>query len=168
MICILERHILRNPLHPLLKSFKFLFVNFSPEVHIRMFVVDRYFVDVVDRYFVDVVDRYLVDVVDRHSQRKRFQLGLIALAQVLLQIADLSSLLSSSKLRSEMDFEFPSSCVHQDLINTSSSTFLNQGPSLPSTIYKKKIYNLKKKDSKFDLWIGGGRESLMAEEKSSL
>ena len=77
--------------------------------HIRLFGVDR--------YLVDVVDRYLVDVVDRHSPRKRFQLGLIALALVLLQIADLSSLLSSSKLRSEMDFEFPSSGVHQDLVN---------------------------------------------------
>ncbi|KAF3605016.1 hypothetical protein DY000_02049119 [Brassica cretica] len=69
-------------------------------------------VDVVGRYLVDVVDRYLVDVVDRQFQRKRFQLGLIALTQVLLQIADLSSLFSSSKLRSEMDFEFPSSGVH--------------------------------------------------------
>ena len=63
------------------------------------------------------VDRYLVDVIDRYSQRKRFQLRLIALAQVLLRIADLSSLLSSSKLRSEMDFEFPSSGAHQDLVN---------------------------------------------------
>ncbi|KAF3497370.1 hypothetical protein DY000_02052918 [Brassica cretica] len=32
-------------------------------------------------------------------------------------IADLSSILSSSKLMSKMDFEFPSSCVHQDLVN---------------------------------------------------
>ncbi|KAF3601413.1 hypothetical protein F2Q69_00035349 [Brassica cretica] len=32
-------------------------------------------------------------------------------------IADLFSLLSSSKLRSEIDFEFPSSGVHQDLVN---------------------------------------------------
>ena len=36
---------------------------------------------------------------------------------MLLQIADLSSLLSSSKLMSEMDFERPSSGVHQDLVN---------------------------------------------------
>ena len=42
---------------------------------------------------------------------------MIALVMVLLQIADLSSLLSSSKLRSDMDFEFPSSGVHQDLVN---------------------------------------------------
>ncbi|KAF3590076.1 hypothetical protein F2Q69_00027742 [Brassica cretica] len=75
MICILKRHILRNSLHPLVKSFKFLFVNFSPEVHIRLFGVDRYL------------------------------------------IADLSSLLSSSKLRYEIDFEFPSSGVQQDLVN---------------------------------------------------
>ncbi|KAF2563397.1 hypothetical protein F2Q70_00017507 [Brassica cretica] len=108
MICILERHILRISLHPLAKSFKLLFVNFSPEVHIRLFGVDR--------YLVDVVDRYLVDVVDRHSQRKIFQLGLIALAQVFLQIADLSSLLSSSKLRSEMDFEFPSSEITKSIL----------------------------------------------------
>ena len=77
--------------------------------HIRLFGVDR--------YLLDVVDRYLVDVVDRHSQRKRFQLGLIPLALVLLQIADLSSLLSSSKLMSEMDSERPSRGVHQDLVN---------------------------------------------------
>ncbi|KAF3487528.1 hypothetical protein F2Q69_00053929 [Brassica cretica] len=108
MICILKRHILRNPLHPLVKSFRFLFVNFSPEVHIRLFGVDR--------YLVDVVDRHLVDVVDRHSQRKRFQLG-FALAQVLLKIGDLPSLLSPSKLKSEMDFERPSSGVHQDLVS---------------------------------------------------
>ena len=82
---------------------------FPRQVHIRLFGVYR--------YLVDVVDRYLVDVVDRHSQRKRFQLGLIALALVVLQIADLSSLMFSSKLRSEMDFEFPSSGVHQDLVN---------------------------------------------------
>ena len=63
------------------------------------------------------VDRYLVDVIDRHSQRKGFQLGLIALSLVFLQIADLSSLLSSSKLMSEMDFESPSSSVHQNLVN---------------------------------------------------
>ncbi|KAF2578799.1 hypothetical protein F2Q68_00006026 [Brassica cretica] len=93
MICILERHFLRNPLHPLVKFFKFLFVNLSPEVHIRLFGVGRYLVEVVDRFLVDVIDRYLVDVVDRHSQRKRFQLG-FAFALVLLQIADLSSLLS--------------------------------------------------------------------------
>ncbi|KAF2590176.1 hypothetical protein F2Q70_00038641 [Brassica cretica] len=72
MICILERHILRNPLT---KSIKFHFVNFSLEVHIRLFGVDRYL------------------------------------------IADLSSILSSSKLMSKMDFEFPSSGVHQDLVN---------------------------------------------------
>ena len=63
------------------------------------------------------VDRYLVDVIDRHSQRKGFQLGLIALSLVFLQIADLSSLLSSSKLMFEMEFELPSSGVHQDLVN---------------------------------------------------
>ena len=82
---------------------------FPRQVHIRLFGVYR--------YLVDVVDRYLVDVVDRHSQRKRFQLGLIALALVLLQIADLSSLFSSSKLMSEMDFELPSSGMHQDMVN---------------------------------------------------
>ena len=81
---------------------------FPWQVHIHMFGVDR--------YLVDVVDRYMVDVVDRHSQRNRFQLG-FAFALVLLQIADLSSLLSSSKLMSEMDFERPSSGVHQDLVN---------------------------------------------------
>ncbi|KAF3593300.1 hypothetical protein DY000_02021747 [Brassica cretica] len=84
---------------------------------------------------IDVVDRYLVDVVDRHSQRKRFQLG-FAFALVLLRIADLSSLLSSIKLMSEMDFERPSSGVHQDLVNVlgmvlavvdrSSSVLVNQ------------------------------------------
>ena len=58
-----------------------------------MFGVGRYLVEVVDQYLVDVIDRYLVDVVDRHSQRKRFQLGFV-FALVLLQIADLSSLLS--------------------------------------------------------------------------
>ena len=71
----------------------------------------------VDRYLVDVVDRYLVDVVDRHTQRKRFQLGLIALALVLLHIVDLSSLLSTRKLMSEMDFRLLLSGVHQDLVN---------------------------------------------------
>ena len=81
---------------------------FPWQVHVCLFGVDR--------YLVDVVDRYLVDVVDRHSQRKRFQLG-FAFSLVLLQIADLSSLLSSSKLMSEMDFERPSSGVHQDLVN---------------------------------------------------
>ncbi|KAF3551390.1 hypothetical protein DY000_02009295 [Brassica cretica] len=92
MICILERHFLRNPLHPLVKFFKFLFVNLSPEVHIRLFGVGRYLVEVVDRFLVDVIDRYLVDVVDRHSQRK-------------------------SKVMSEMDFERHPSGVYQDLVN---------------------------------------------------
>ena len=82
---------------------------FPWQVHIRLFGVDR--------YLVDAVDRYLVDVIDRNSQRKRFQLGLIALALVLLQIVDLSSLLSSSKLMCEMDFGLPSSGVHQHLVN---------------------------------------------------
>ncbi|KAF2545452.1 hypothetical protein F2Q70_00021402 [Brassica cretica] len=59
----------------------------------------------------------MVYVVDRHSQRKKCQIRLIALALVLLQIADLYSLVSSSKLMSEMDFELPSSGVHQDLVN---------------------------------------------------
>ncbi|KAF3589603.1 hypothetical protein F2Q69_00029448 [Brassica cretica] len=56
---------------------------FPIEVHIRLFGVDRYLVDVVDRYL----------------------------------ITDLSSLLSSSKLMSEMDSERPSRGVHQDLVN---------------------------------------------------
>ena len=71
---------------------------------------------------VDVVDRYLVDVVDRHSQQKRFQLG-FAFALVLLQIVGLSSLLSTSKLMSEMDFERPPSGVHQDLVNVLGMVF---------------------------------------------
>ncbi|KAF3530712.1 hypothetical protein DY000_02040313 [Brassica cretica] len=45
-----------------------------------------------------------------------FQLG-FAFALVVLQIADLSSLLSSRKLMSEMYFKTPSSGVHQDLVN---------------------------------------------------
>ena len=40
-----------------------------------------------------------------------------AFALVLPQIADLSSLFSSSKLLFDMDFERPSSGVHQDLVN---------------------------------------------------
>ncbi|KAF2595855.1 hypothetical protein F2Q68_00010456 [Brassica cretica] len=55
----------------------------TKRVHIRLFGVDGYMVDVVDLYLV----------------------------------ADLSSLLSPSKLRSEMVFEFPLSGVHQDLVN---------------------------------------------------
>ncbi|KAF3606189.1 hypothetical protein DY000_02047926 [Brassica cretica] len=63
------------------------------------------------------VDRHLVFVVDRYFQRKRFQLGSIALALVHLQVADWSSLLSLNKLMSVIGFELHSSGLLQCFVN---------------------------------------------------
>ena len=63
------------------------------------------------------VDRYLVYVVDRYFQRKRFQLGSIALAPVPLHVADWSPLVSLNKLMFEIGFELHSSGLHPCLVN---------------------------------------------------